>query len=212
MHFTIITRCYEPDHLQQIKENVASIFNKQTEHNYKHLILADLTHGEVEQHFKDFADNNTQINFVHQKDKEDKHICQGVDRMLENYNQELSYVYMLDDDNLLRQNFLDVAKEFNPETDDVIIFKVQGHKNWAREDIITKRHSALGILDWSCILTRLDVMKDLKLYIPQSPRQADGRFINKVLKSNYHIKYLEQVFGIYNVLQPNKERFFIRSS
>lgn len=48
MHFTFITRCMEPTNLQQIKNKIAEVFSKQTEHSYTHLILVDLTHGEVE--------------------------------------------------------------------------------------------------------------------------------------------------------------------
>ena len=45
--------------------------------------------------------------------------------MLENYSPNfISYVYMLDDDNLIKDNFLDIVPEINPETDDIIIFRV----------------------------------------------------------------------------------------
>ena len=204
MHFTIITRCFEPNTLQQIKENVANVFSKQTEHDYTNLILVDLTHGEVEQHFKNFADEKTKVYFVYQKDKEDRHICEGVDRMLENYNEQ-GYVYMLDDDNLLRENFLDVVKEIDPTTDDVVLFRVQDHPCWAVEEKIKRRKDAFCIVDWSCILTKLNVMKDLKVFVPKTPRQADGRFINKVLRSDYNIKYLTNIYGVYNILRPSRK-------
>ena len=205
MHFTFITRCMEPTNLQQIKNKIAEVFSKQTEHSYTHLILVDLTHGEVEQHFKDFADDITQVHFVHQKNKEDRHICEGVDKMLENYSPNfISYVYMLDDDNLIKDNFLDIVPEINPETDDIIIFRVQHHPYWGNEDIIMKRQSALGVLDWSCVLTKLTVMKQEKVFNPPRPRQADGRFVTKLLlKKKYNFKFSEQVIGCYNILRKH---------
>ena len=196
MHFLFLTRCYNSTNIQTIKENLRSIFNNQkqdTHHTYQQVLLVDMDRSKLkEEDFSLFQDSNTEVHFVY--NKKDRFLAYAIDDYLETIEQENTYVYILDDDNLIKENFLDVCNYV--EDNDIVIFKLE-NKTWLAGESILKGANAKT--DWANCLTKLSIMKQYKVGCSYS-HNCDGQFVDKVIKANAKVKILNEQFGYYNKL------------
>ena len=196
LHFIFVTRCYKTTNLNKIKQNLKQVFSNQEEYNYKHLIIIDADRVKNIDDFQNLKDEHTSLFFFFNKKENDNFIVEGIDKALEDINKK-GYVYILDDDNLVKSDFLDMVKQINYDIDDAVFFKVQG-SNWDWNG----QQSAKGHMDWACFITKLSIMKQLKLYNEKqfSSVDCDGVFFDRLISLNYHIKKINKDYGLYNVL------------
>lgn len=196
LHFIFVTRCYKITNLRTIKENLKSVFSNQDDYTYEQILIADLSYNTPIYSFKALEDQNTSVFFVKDKGK-DKYMSKGIDDALKDVNKDKAFVYVLDDDNLISQKFLDICKDIDYETDDVVFFNVKG-KSWKFDRANVK---VVGTVDWSSFVTKLTIMKQLKVQTePWHSVKCDALFISKVRTTWKRTKVLELEVGNYNVL------------
>ena len=196
MHFIFLTRCYRPTNIATIKKNIEDTF-KGSEHSYLHVILVDLTHGENQETFTPFVDNNTLIGLVSSKAPNDTQMTIGMDDILNMINSNTSYVYILDDDNLLHKDFLSICEDCDDE--DAVVFKIVGRPELGNPSIMNM-HPVCHI-DWANYITKLGTMKKLKIYHGgTSSLCEDGLFFLKLMQNKCKIKFVNKEIAFYNRL------------
>ena len=200
MNFIFITRCYKPTNIGEVKESIRRVFKK-TKHTYRHIIVVDMTHnnGFKEDDYRPFKyDGLTELHFVYKKQENDEWLDIAMDNLLEHMKDDGSYVYLLDDDNILHPNFLDVCDNMDGN-EDAVVFRVDGLRQMGMPIIM---HTyAVGLVDWSNFITKIGKMQILKLYHGgNTGRGEDGLFFEKLKLSNSKIKFLDMVCAYYNRL------------
>lgn len=83
MDFLFITRCFQPDNLSTIKQNLKKVFAGTQDH-YQHHIICDLTHGCKSAYFAPFQDAVTNLIYVAQKGN-DKYCSEFLDITVKTY-------------------------------------------------------------------------------------------------------------------------------
>lgn len=197
MHFTIITRCSRPDNLEAVQDSIRNVFGL-TEHTYQHILIVDCTGPYKDSDYKQFADKEDKVSYVYSKTGEDKFMASDIDTALIAFNvPNDSYVYILDDDNILHPDFLDVCKEISDE--DIIVFKVKGRPAWGRSDI----GNAIRHIDWANFITRADAMKRVKVFRSgKKSSEIDGNFFNNaVWVEKCSVKFVDRELAYYNKLK-----------
>ena len=197
MHFTIITRCSRPDNLEAVQDSIRNVFGL-TEHTYQHILIVDCTGPYKDSDYKQFADKADKVSYVYDKTGNDKFMAADIDNALIAFNvPDDSYVYILDDDNILHPDFLDVCKEI--EDRDIIVFKVKGHSNWGRSDI----GNAIRHIDWANFITKAEVMKRIKVFRKdKKSSEIDGNFFNNaVWDAKCSVKFIDRELAYYNALK-----------
>ena len=126
MTFCIITRTHKTDTIQIIKDDIKTVFEKAGKDNYVHWIICDTTGGVTKEEFTKFADEKTKLCFVDEKTKvpNDTFCAYNID-VLARYlmKNEDYWVYILDHDNLLKDNFPDLEQYCNEATP-ILMFNI----------------------------------------------------------------------------------------
>ena len=199
MDFLFITRCTVPDNLEIIKRNLQERFQSGGD-IYKHHIICDLTGGVDKAAFESCADDVTKLTYVTQKKLQDKYCSEYLDKAVAQYP-DTYWVYVLDDDNILKNNFLDV-KEFCNGNIQIVIFDAQrsdGNTRLCRPRGLSPKH-CLNYIDFANMLIRNSTAKKLGFFAKNS-FACDGLFMKKALEQ--HIPYIntEKCFAYYNKLK-----------
>lgn len=183
MNIIFITRCYKPTNLQTIKDNLKNVFQKQNEHSYVHYLLVDMSYGEKDSAFKCFEDEHTKAIFTY--NKVDYYNNYGIDllcKMLED-NQN-TWVYILDDDNLINDNFIKALNSYVDE--DVLVV----NSNQFSYKSPLPANKVVGYIDTSSYIVKLKARKETPVYVEgQNSYAADGVFFENLMKKQYKIKY-----------------------
>lgn len=191
MNIIFITRCYKPDNILIIKNNLSYVFRNQTKHTYLHYLLVDLSYNQPQQNFKIFEDEHTKIHFTYQK--KDYYNNFGIDEVINSIpDDQNTFVYILDDDNLLRDEFIKVFDNYNEE--DVLI------TDWWNSPLVVGH--VVGHVDAKHYIVKLKVRKETPTIIEgEKSYSADGVFLERILKKNYSVKYLNISVCIYAALR-----------
>lgn len=201
MKCVFVTRCSRPDNIKRISENIESVF-RGSRHTYRHVLVCDIT--ESYEDLKEYAryDLNAFIQPVIMKHERDKYLTNGIDTALFNLNEDGCYVYILDDDNLIMPEFLDALDEAERTNAVAVVFKVKDHPQWGKSNI--EHNNAVGRIDWSNFITRIDVMRAIGVYNQFcDSHDSDGEFFNDLLEfcDDGEIVYMDKVCGLYNALR-----------
>ena len=186
MKVIFITRCYKPTNLQAIKDNLREVFSKQTEHSYVQYLLVDMSYGEKEQAFKCFEDDHTKAIFTY--NKVDHYNNYGIDLLCSTIeDDDNTWVYVLDDDNLINDNFIKALNSYVDE--DVLVV----NSNQFFYVMPLKLGKVVGYIDTSSYIVKLKARKETPIYIEgEISYAADGRFFENLMKKQYKIKYTYQ--------------------
>lgn len=184
MKTVFITRCYKPTNLQRIKQNLKSVFANQDKHSYVQYLLVDMSYGEKQQNFKCFEDEHTIIHFTY--NKKDYYNNAGIDEVIQSIEDDQNtFVFVLDDDNLIDNNFLTVYDNYQGE--DILFVNCQRFK--ITPPVVVGK--VVGKVDTSNYIVKLKVRKQTPIYVEgEKSYPADGRFFQNLLKKQYTIKYL----------------------
>ena len=197
----IITRTFNSTNLPIIKENLKSVL---LEHNvdYVHYLAVDLTRGATKEQFLQFEDERTKCYFIQKKKEKDTYCSWNIDQLISHVKEE-GYVYMLDDDNLLAENFYQLNK-FDCKETPVLVFNVHFKRPINLYTGVINpiaRGQAVGRIDVSNYLVDIQLYRKLKYGTDLNSQQSDGIFFNKLLQSGVAVKYLNQFYGNYNALK-----------
>ena len=199
MNFVFLTRCFKTTNLEAIKRRLQEVFAS-TRHTYRHFIVVDMTRAENPAPFADFCDPHTSIVYSNEKPPADTYNTKAMDEVLKSYwvpNE--TFVYILDDDNTISKDFLRVCDycEHNAGAD-ALVFQIASRPDLGQKFI--KPGEAIGKIDWANFLTRLDVMKWLKIFTGTDSQTADGQFFNRMLEKGLCILYTNEELCFYNAL------------
>ena len=196
MHFYIVTRCTRPQNIQKIKDSIKNVFADK-EHTYTHILIVDATQGMQREDFEGFVDECTHVHFIDWKPDGDTFVTRGIDDVLARYNDD-GYVYMLDDDNLLRHNFLDLC-DYMDRDYDVMVFKVEKYKHLGDMSLMWK--NPIGLIDWSNFIAKLSAYKKCKVYHPEKRNCDDGLLIFYMRRAGCRFRFIDKIFAYYNKLK-----------
>lgn len=199
MNIVFITRCFKPTNLEAIKSRLQGVFAG-TRHTYRHFIVVDMTRAENPEPFADFFDPNTTVVFSNEKPPADEYNTNAIDEVLATYyTPHETFVYILDDDNTISKDFLRVCDycEHNAGAD-ALVFQIASRPELGQKFI--RPGEAIGKIDWANFLTRLDVMKRLKIFTGTDSQTADGQFFNRMLEKGLCILYTNEELCFYNAL------------
>lgn len=195
MNIIFVTRCYKPKNIQAIKDNLKEVFSKQTEHSYVQYLLVDMSYNQPEQNFKCFEDEHTKVVFTY--NKKDYYNQFGMDQLVRSIpDDQNSWVYFLDDDNLINNNFLNIFNNYQGE--DFII--VNSSCMMIQVPLTVGR--IISRVDLSNYIVKLALKKENDFYEEgKSSYAADGRFLENIIKKRYKHKYIKDVVVHYSALQ-----------
>ena len=199
MNIVFITRCFKTTNLEAIKSRLKEVFHH-TSHTYRHFIVVDMTRAESPALFADFCDPNTTVVFSNEKPPADEYNTKAIDEVLAAYyTPRETFVYILDDDNTISSDFLRVCDycEHNAGAD-ALVFQIASRPELGQEFI--RPGEAIGKIDWANFLTRLDVMKMLKIFTGTDSQTADGQFFNRMLEKGLCILYTNEKLCFYNAM------------
>ena len=199
MNIVFITRCFKPTNLEAIKSRLKEVFHH-TSHTYRHFIVVDMTRAESPAPFADFCDPNTTVVSSNEKPQADEYNTKAIDEVLATYyTPRETFVYILDDDNTISEDFLRVCDfcEHNKGAD-ALVFQIGSRPELGQRFI--KPGEAIGKIDWANFVTRLEVMKRLKIFTGTDSQTADGQFFNRMLERDAAILYVDEPLCFYNAL------------
>lgn len=179
MNIIFLTRCYKPNNIQTLKDNLKDVFCNQTAHSYVQYLIVDMSYGQKQQTFNQFVDEHTKVYFVY--NKKDYYNSWGMDQLIKRIRDDQnSWVYILDDDNTINKNFLKVFDNYQNE--DVFVI------NWNRPKPAIGK--IIGFIDASNYIVKLKARKETPMYIEDKKSyQCDGRLFQNLVKKQYNIKY-----------------------
>lgn len=199
--FNIITRCSRTKNLLRVKE---SIFNQSTNvmwylyFDTLHLkdidadLLTELQHPNIKIFFK----KSTPGDYGHQL------INEAIDSIVD------GWVYVLDDDNILHEDFTSTLIKYISENPDKRAFifnqKVDG-KDFSKLNVrlASPENMKVQLIDMAQFLLRRDLISNNRL--KSGDYKADGYFIEELYKSNPEdFFFINQILCYYNFLSGSK--------
>ena len=183
MNIIFVTRCYKPTNLQILKDNLKEVFQKQTEHTYVQYLLVDMSYGQKEQAFYPFEDEHTKVVITY--NKIDYYNSSNIDSLTNRLKSDQnSWVYCLDDDNLINDNFLTIFN--NLQDEEVLVV----NNNYLKFNSPLQVGKIIGKIDLCNYVVKLNVKKKVDFYDQDKlSYECDGRFFEKLVTQQYKIKY-----------------------
>lgn len=199
--FNIITRCSRTKNLLKVKD---SIFNQSTNvmwyvyFDTTHLkdidaeLLTELQHQNIKVFFKKSITNDYGHQFINE----------SIDLIKD------GWVYVLDDDNILHEDFfstLIIKIKENPNKRAFIFDQKVDGKDFTKLDIRVAKPENMRVqhIDMAQFLLRRDLIDDKRLKL--GDYKADGYFIEDIYKSNKEdFFFINQILCYYNYLTGSK--------
>ena len=210
MTFCIITRTHKTDTIQIIKDDIKRVFQKAGKDNYVHCIICDLTGGVSEEQFEKFADEKTELYYVDKESKvpKDTFCAYSIDVLARNLEKQHKdyWIYILDHDNLLKDNFPDL-QQYCDEKTPILMFDIETPR--VSQDFDGKIYKpfkykeAIFHVNSANYLTHISVFEKCGHGNNVYSGWHDGFFIQKALYNKIPIKYLSGYYGYHNAIKQH---------
>jgi hypothetical protein len=174
----IITACSRPQNLNIIKKNIEDIVKI----SYDWYIIYDQKTDPV------YIESE---NIKLYKNNDPSAFGNGEKSWGLKFKDDYEFVYFLDDDNLLHENFMELFNYID-DTSDIYIFNQKDRMQSGTDKGCTE-----GRIDTACFLMRTRIIGDLEWH--PFDYGADGRFVGCLQDKNV-VKFIPKVFCTYNVL------------
>ena len=200
MTFCIITRTHKTDTIQILKDNIKKVFGQKQ--NYVHYIICDLTGGVTRDQFELYEDEHTKLYFVSAMTKRDKYCTHNIDDLIESLKGHEDYwIYILDHDNLLKNNF-PALENFCNKDYPVVVFNIQTAPIWKGFDGTINKPFEQGkivcYVNSANYIAHISVFEKCKHGNTKYSQLHDGIWMEQVVHYNYPIKYLSGYYGYHN--------------
>lgn len=207
MTFCIITRTHKTNTIQILKDDIKNVFGQKK--NYIHYIICDTTAGVSKEEFEKFADERTKLWFVDETTKKDRFCTCNIDELIATLKGHDDYwVYILDHDNLLRDNFPQLEQYCNKETP-VLVFNIETKPIWAGFDGTVKAPFVSGrivcYVNSANYLAHISVFEKCKHGSIEHSQLHDGLWMQQVVDNKILIKYINQYFGYHNAISQGRK-------
>ena len=174
----IITPCSRPQNLQQIKENIEQTIKVP----YDWYIVFDSKSEPI-----DMSSDNIKT----YKNYEYKSAFGNAERNIAlKYKDDYEFIYFLDDDNLIHNNFMDAFEDID-DLHSIYIFNQQD-RMWPGKNKICQLHH----IDTACFLVKSNIVN---IEWESETYGADGIFIES-LSNNNSVKFIDKDLCLYNAL------------
>lgn len=202
MKFVFLTRVTRINNVQKLKENLKQVFSS-SEVDYQHILMPDLTVGLKKEDFEQFKDKKTSLYFIQQKKQNDKYAAYNMDQCIQSIPKEQDcWIYILDDDNKILDNFAELAKECNVEKP-VVVFNIKTRGIRDGFNGVIKpfyNNKALFHVDIANYIAHRTVFETCKFGNERKSQYCDGIFIQRVLANKIPINYVNQFYSYHNGL------------
>ena len=202
MKFVFLTRVTRIQNVQAIKDHLKEVFES-SEVDYQHILIADLTVANTKEDFEKFIDEKTNVFVVDKKREDDKYCNDALDAVIQTIpKDEDCWIYILDDDNTISNDFAELAKEMNEEP--VIVFNIKmkpisnGFNGIIKAPLVYKK--ALFHIDIANYIVHRSVFEKCRFRNNIKSQWCDGVFVEKVLHQNIPIKYIDKFYSSHNGL------------
>ena len=202
--FVFLTRVSRIQNVQKIKDHLLKIFSEALSVDYQHILLADLTVGNKIEDFDKFKDQKTIVFPVEQKVENDKYCSFNIDQCVHTLilAEEDCWIYLLDDDNLVTDDFAEVAQYCGEER--VVVFNIKmpkinnGFDGTIKAPLEYKK--ALFHIDAANFIVHRSVFEQCRFGFAENSAWSDGVFMQKILFKQIPIKYVDKVYSHHNGL------------
>ena len=200
--FVFLTRVTRINNVQSIKDMLARIFSKTSSVDYQHYLIADLTVANTEEDFKKFIDDKTTVFVVKNKREDDKYCTEALDSVVQTIPaNEDCWIYLLDDDNKIEENFAELGEQCNVEKP-ITVFNIKmppinnGFDGTVKGPL--KYKEALFHIDSANYIVHRSVFEKCKHLNKIKSDWHDGIFIQQALFYNIPINYVDKCYGFHN--------------
>lgn len=202
--FVFLTRVTRIQNVQKIKDHLQKIFSEALSVDYQHILLPDLTVANKKEDFEQFKDQKTSLYFIEQKVPNDKYAAYNIDDCIQTIpKDEDCWIYILDDDNTVTNDFAELAEHCNSQKP-VVVFNIKMPRiNNGFDGTIyppLEYTKALFHIDSANYLIHRSVFEKCKHGNEIKSDWHDGIFMQKVLYYKYPIEYVNKVYSFHNGL------------
>lgn len=202
--FVFLTRVTRIENVQKIKDHLYKVFSEVLSVDYQHILLPDLTVANKKEDFEQFVDEKTRLYFIQQKEPNDKYAAFNLDKCIQTIPKDQDcWIYVLDDDNKLADNFAQLAQECNVE-EPVVVFNIKMQKIKNGFDGTIKPplqyKKTLFHIDIANYIVHRSVFEQARFGNNIKSQWCDGIFIQKVLYYQYLIHYVNKCYSYHNGL------------
>ena len=201
----IFTRFYKTDNLPAIRENLKTVLGENGV-SYYHFLIPDLTKA-TEDTIADcatFLDNKGTVGlyYGYKKSFTDPFNIRGINGAFWRYRyiEDLfEYCYVLDDDNLLKDNFHEGLRKAQEIESKLFIINLERKSSQKWSCLRNLTEYSRGI-DFASFLVRWDVVNDMH-YVES--KEGDTDSVNLWMANGIKPDYYGKVCGYYNKLNPD---------
>ena len=200
-NLNIITRCSRPENLYKVKE---SIFNNQKFIIKWYVIFDTSCLSDIDSQILTSISNFAILKFI--PSAKDDHAHQLINMCIDEIKE--GWIYVLDDDNILHENFqerLYYYLENNSDKGGFIFNQKVGGKDFSGLDVrvASTENTKVGHIDMAQFVLRRDLVGDSRLEFGKYV--ADGIFIENIFNQNsQEFLFIDEILCYYNWIDEKK--------
>lgn len=199
-NLVFITRVSRFNKIEQLNKNIDQVLAG-SKFNWKQYLIFDMT--KIQNFDQNIICNlkNVECFFVEEKTENEQYMAFAIDNAARNIEDKDTWIYILDDDNKLLPQFKDLAWDLDANYP-ITIFNINmpmisnGFNGTIKAPLECGK--ALFHIDMANFITQRKVLDQICFKNNIKSEWADGVFIQKALKTDIPIKYVDKVYGQHN--------------
>lgn len=199
-NLVFITRVSRMNKIEALNKQICEVLEG-SKFNWKQFLIFDLTKvGEVDYELVNKL-KNVVVFTVAEKPENDQYIAFAMDVAARSIEDKDTWIYILDDDNSLLPQFKDLAWDLDTNYP-ITVFNIEmpaisnGFNGTVKAPLEYKK--VLFHIDMANFITQRKVFDQISFKNSIKSEWADGVFIQKALKTEIPIKYVDKVYGQHN--------------